>query len=130
MARDKRIVSLTMSRIRSKDTKFEKIFRSHLWKKNIRFRKNSNKHFGKPDVVIANRRVVIFLDSCFWHKCKQHFRKPTSNLEYWESKIKRNVARDKKVNQYYSDKGWVLIRVWEHDIKNIDLINKIVEKVK
>lgn len=57
------------------------------------------------------------MDSCFWHKCPEHFKKPKSNLEYWEPKIKRNVERDVAINNYYQQKNWHILRIWEHEVK-------------
>ena len=125
--------SAIMSKIRSKDTKIEILFRKALWAEGVRYRKNCSKCFGKPDIVIGKYKTVIFIDSCFWHKCPIHGYVPKSNLEYWTNKFERNKKRDKEVNKNYKDKGWNVIRVWEHDIKKkeIDkLIAKTVKKIK
>lgn len=112
--------SLTMSKIRSKETSLEKILRSLLWKNGIRYRKNSPKYFGKPDLLFKQKKIVAFIDSCFWHGCPQHLRMPTSNKEYWIRKIKRNRERDAQVNAYYRSKSWKIIRIWEHEYKNLN----------
>src|SRR3989344_28151 len=90
-----------MSKIRSKDTKIEIIFREALWKSGFRYRKNSSKYFGKPDIVLPKYKTVIFIDSCFWHNCPKHGYLPKSNLRYWRKKIERNKERDKEVKKYY-----------------------------
>src|SRR5579862_7773492 len=102
-----------MSRIRSADSKIEILFRKALWKKGVRYRKNSSKHFGKPDIVIEKYKTVIFVDSCFWHGCKKHCRIPKTNHDYWVNKINNNKKRDKLVNAYYKRKKWKIERVWE-----------------
>ena len=107
-----------MGRVRSKDSKIERQFRKELWGMGFRYRKNNNKLFGKPDISNAKKKIVIFIDSCFWHGCEQHLRMPSSNTEYWQNKIERNKRRDKAVNKYYTAKKWIIERVWEHDIKN------------
>lgn len=109
--------SKTMSAVRSQ-SKLENLFSKELWHKGIRFRKNVRKLKGNPDVVIQKYKVVIFIDSCFWHGCPHHFRRPKSNQEFWDNKIERNRERDKEVNSYYIEKGWNLKRVWEHEIKS------------
>lgn len=109
--------SSLMSKIKSKETKLEKDFRKLLWKEGIRYRKNSSKHFGKPDIVIASKKIVIFIDSCFWHGCKKHCRIPEVNRDYWVKKIARNKERDREVNRHYKKLGWKILRIWEHDIK-------------
>lgn len=118
-----------MSKIRSKDTKLEIAFRKALWKKGLRYRKNSNKYFGKPDIVLKKYKTVIFLDSCFWHGCKKHCRIPVTRKKYWETKIKRNKQRDKEVNQYYKKMSWKIFRTWEHEIKK-DLDKAIFKILK
>ncbi|MBI2054333.1 MAG: very short patch repair endonuclease [Candidatus Staskawiczbacteria bacterium] len=109
--------SSLMAKIKSKETKLEKDFRKLLWKDGFRYRKNSSKHFGKPDIVVASKNLVVFIDSCFWHGCKKHCRIPEANREYWVKKINGNRNRDKKVNVYYKKIGWKIIRIWEHNLK-------------
>lgn len=106
-----------MSLVRSKDTKIEIAFRKYFWKAGFRYRNNSTKYFGKPDLVLKKDKVVIFIDSCFWHGCKKHLRMPSTNKKYWKNKIKINIARDKEVNKYYKKAGWKNFRIWEHEIK-------------
>ena len=121
-----------MSRIKSKDSKIETEFRRAIWKAGFRYRKNVKSYFGKPDLVLKKYKIVIFIDSCFWHGCKKHCRLPATNKKYWIDKIKRNKERDKEVNRYYKKIGWNIIRIWEHDInKNLDkTIIKIVNFLK
>lgn len=110
------IRSRIMRLVRSKDTKLEEFFRKELWKKGTRYRKNPRGYYGKPDLAIKKKKTVIFLDSCFWHGCSKHCRLPKSNVNYWKNKIDRNIQRDKQVTQYYKDKKWTIIRLWEHEI--------------
>jgi len=118
-----------MTNIRSTNTKIEKDVTKALWNLGYRFRKNVKTLPGKPDIAIQKYKIVIFLDSCFWHKCPEHFKKPKSNLEYWEPKIKRNIERDAEINQYYKDNNWHILRIWEHEIKKTNFQNTI-EKIK
>lgn len=106
-----------MSAIKGKDTKMEVAFRRALWEKGFRYRKNSSKYFGKPDIVLKKHKTVIFLDSCFWHGCKKHLRLPATRKKYWREKIERNKKRDKEVSRYYKKIGWRVFRFWEHEIK-------------
>ena len=118
----------TMQAIRSQSN-LENIFTKSLWKHGLRFRKNVKSLKGKPDIAIQKYKIVIFIDSCFWHACPIHFIPPKSNLEYWDKKISRNMERDKEVNQYYIEKEWYLKRIWEHEIKN-DLTETVNEAIK
>lgn len=108
-------------------SKLETIVAKELWKNGIRYRRNSKKLFGKPDISIQKYKVVIFIDSCFWHQCPLHATMPKSNTGFWKKKLERNVERDQEVNEYYRKNGWNIKRIWEHEIKN-DL-NKVVEEL-
>ena len=109
-----------MSAVKSKDTKIELSFRKTLWQKGYRYRKNSAKYFGKPDIVLKQYQTAIFLDSCFWHGCKKHGTLPATRRKFWTEKINRNKKRDKEVNRHYKKIGWHIIRIWEHDLKRKD----------
>jgi DNA mismatch endonuclease (patch repair protein) len=106
-----------MQNIRSKDTKIELVLRSALHKKGFRYRIHYKKLIGKPDIVFPCSKVVIFLDSCFFHKCPYHFIEPKSNRKYWIPKLERNKIRAKEVNQTLKKQGWKVIRIWEHQVK-------------
>lgn len=106
--------SQIMSRIRSKETKLELKFKELL--KGLRF-SYQPKIKGKPDFALKKYKIAIFIDSCFWHKCPKHFRQPSTNKKYWISKIDRNVERAKEVNNQLKNKGWKVLRFWEHEIK-------------
>ncbi|EKN69292.1 DNA mismatch endonuclease, patch repair protein Vsr [Neobacillus bataviensis LMG 21833] len=115
-------------------SKLENRVSNVLWNRGIRFRKNSIL-FGKPDISIQKYKIVIFIDSCFWHVCPLHGNKPKSNQEYWIKKLERNQYRDKEVNDYYNKNGWYLLRFWEHDLKEdfegtVDRISLFIKQVK
>lgn len=118
-----------MSRVKSKDSKIEILFRKKLWATGIRYRKNVKNYFGKPDIVIKKNKTVIFIDSCFWHGCKKHFRLPEQNKKYWVKKIKRNKERDKEVSVFYKKIGWRIIRIWEHQLRTPKFYGKWVSRI-
>jgi len=62
--------SWNMSRIGPKDTSPELIVRSTLHRLGYRFRLHVKKLPGKPDIVLAKHRTVIFVHGCFWHRHK------------------------------------------------------------
>lgn len=117
-----------MSRVKSRDSGIEIIFRKKLWKSGFRYRKNSSKYFGKPDIVFNRYKTVIFIDSCFWHGCPKHLRMPSSHQEYWKAKITKNKKRDSEINLYYRKNNWRIIRLWEHDI--VENLQKRVESIE
>lgn len=99
----------------------EVLFNKELAKSGLRYKRNEAKLFGKPDIVFTQKKLVIFLDSCFWHGCKKHCRIPATRKDYWTKKIERNIVRDKEVNRYYKKLDWKVIRIWEHNLKNFGL---------
>jgi|SRR5208283_2356351 len=109
--------SYIMSRIRGKNTGPEVKLRKLLYSKGIRGYRIHYDLPGKPDVVFVRKRIAIFVDGCFWHKCPSCFRKPKTRTQFWIKKINKNVNRDKKTNQVLSELGWTVIRIWEHEIK-------------
>ena len=109
-----------MQRIRSKDTKAEILLRKALWHKGLRYRKNVKDLPGKPDLVFTKQKIAIFVDGDFWH-AHGHEERPgeqiATNRNYWKAKMKRNVERDKYVNDLLFEQGWLVLRFWESDIK-------------
>ncbi|WP_404995886.1 very short patch repair endonuclease [Burkholderia cepacia] len=73
--------------------------------------------FGKPDFVFRKARVCVFVDGCFWHGCPKCSRLPSSNVEYWSTKIERNKTRDRLVSKSLKHDGWRVLRIWEHELK-------------
>lgn len=71
---------------------------------------------GHPDFVFRRLKVAVFVDGCFWHSCPQHGTNPTTNQSYWGKKLARNCARDKQVNQDLRNQGWLVLRVWHHEL--------------
>nr|WP_270094333.1 very short patch repair endonuclease [Pedobacter agri] len=110
--------SLNMSRIRSKDTKAEILLRRALWQNGFRFRKNSGKIPGKPDVLIIKYKLAIFVDGSFWHGYNWPAvrSKIKTNAEFWIKKIEGNMERDRVVNRLLSEKGFTVMRFWDHQI--------------
>lgn len=116
-----------MKKIKAKSHLEDKVAKE-LYKHGIRYRRNNSQLLGKPDISIQKYRVVIFIDSCFWHCCPIHGNIPKSNVDYWEKKLIRNIERDLEVNTFYTERGWNLLRIWEHDLdEDFDAtINKII----
>ena len=117
-----------MSRIKGKNTNPEIIIRKLLYSHGI---KGYRIHYdlpGKPDIVFVKKRLAIFIDGCFWHKCPIDFKEPESRKEFWMRKINANVVRDKKVNTALESLGWFVLRFWEHDVtKNPE---EIIEEIR
>lgn len=84
------------------------------------------KVYGKPDFVLPDLRIAIFVDGCFWHGHSCRNTHPEQNKEYWQRKIARNMARDKEVTDHLERLGWNVIRIWECEFlkKNRGLLEK------
>lgn len=110
----------TMRAVKGKGTKLEKRLFATLAGMGLKgWRKNANNVTGKPDVVFNQERLAIFVDGCFWHGCPICNRKlPETNRVYWEGKINRNIELAETNNHQLFSDGWVVIRIWEHDLKN------------
>ena len=120
--------SKTMAKIKGSNSKPEMLLRKALWKENIRFRIHRKDLPGKPDIVIERYQLVIFIDGDFWHGYDWQKRKPKTNQQFWYPKIERNIQRDKFVNSSLQALGYVVMRFWEHEVK--DNLTKCVNQVK
>lgn len=69
---------------------------------------------GRPDFVFLKLKTAVFVDGCFWHGCPKHGAKPKTNAAFWRKKIETNRACDKRVNRLLRQRGWTVLRVWEH----------------
>lgn len=73
---------------------------------------------GKPDICFPGRRVAIFVNGCFWHRCPHcGLPMPKSNVAFWEAKFARNRARDARDNALLVSEGWTVITIWECRLK-------------
>ena len=120
-----------MSRIKGKNTGPEVKLRKLLYFNGIRGYRVHYNLPGKPDIVFVKKRIAIFIDGCFWHKCPICFQEPETRKEFWMKKIHSNVERDKKTNDKLQKEGWNVIRIWEHEIRKnpeqvIDLIDSLL----
>lgn len=114
---DKEKRSAVMARIRSKDTKPERIVRLYLYHRGYRYRKNVRGLPGTPDIVLAKYRVAIFVHGCFWHGHEADGHIPRTNTEFWQRKIARNKARDERDKLALRRLGWNVITIWECQLK-------------
>ena len=111
--------SRIMSKIKSKNTKPELIFRKELFKRGIRYRVNVKNLPGAPDIANISKKFVVFIDGEFWHGYNWEIKKQKikSNRRFWIPKIERNIQRDESTNQKLRDQGFKVFRFWEHQVK-------------
>jgi len=103
-----------MSGIRSKNTKPEIMVRRLLHGMGFRFRLHAGDLPGKPDIVLARYRAVVFIHGCFWHghHCPL-FRLPSTRTAFWETKIEGNRRNDLVVCGRLLLQGWRIATLWE-----------------
>ena len=122
--------SQIMSKIRKTDTKPELAIRKFLFCNGYRYRLHRPDLPGNPDIVLATRKLVIFVNGCFWHAhqgCHLN-RMPKSRKDYWIPKICRTVERDNKNQAELQRLGWNVIVVWECELKK-DKFEPTMDKV-
>lgn len=133
MEKTKEQISFNMQQVKNKDSKIEVLLRKELWSRGIRYRKNVNRIYGKPDIVFVGKKIAVFCDSEFWHGYNWEERKKDfkSHQEFWIPKIERNMERDAEVTAKLESEGWTVIRFWGNEIKKstarcADIIEKAV----
>ncbi|MGA5701803.1 very short patch repair endonuclease [Peterkaempfera bronchialis] len=107
-----------MSANKGRDTKPEKLLRSALHRRGLRYRvgvRPVSDLRRTADVVFTKARVAVFVDGCYWHGCPEHHRPAKKGAAFWQEKIAGNQARDAETNEALRDAGWLVIRVWEHE---------------
>ena len=122
-----------MQAVKNKDSQIELLLRKELWSRGLRYRKNVNRIYGKPDIVFIGKKIAVFCDSEFWHGYNWEERKKDfkSHQEFWIPKIERNMERDAEVTAKLESEGWTVIRFWGNEIKKdtaqcADIIEKAV----
>lgn len=107
---------------RNKSTELKLI--AFLKSQSIKGWRRNCKLVGKPDFVFLTSKTGIFVDGCFWHGHNCRNTKPKDNKEYWDTKINKNIQRDNQVTEYLTKKGWRVIRLWECELKNEEILKK------
>jgi len=121
--------SQIMSRIRGYDTKPELTVRSIIHRMGFRFRVHQDKLPGDPDIVLAKHKRVIFVHGCFWHghkKCPRS-KRPTSNRDFWQSKLDKNMERDSRQQNELNKMGWKYLIIWQCEVNTP---NRLQQKIR
>ena len=69
----------------------------------------------RADIVFADTKVAVYVDGCFWHGCPTHGTSAKSNGQWWREKLERNQLRDRDTSRQLHDRGWMVLRFWEHE---------------
>jgi DNA mismatch endonuclease (patch repair protein) len=112
--------SAVMRRVKGRDTGPEMTVRRALTRLGARYRLHRGDLPGKPDVVMAGRRLAIFVHGCFWHghDCARGARVPKQNRDYWLGKVGRNRTRDAASREALVALGWRVETIWECELKD------------
>lgn len=118
--------SYNMSRIRSVGTKPEMQVRRLLHGMGLRYRLHGKDLPGKPDLVFAGARAVLFVHGCFWHmhRCKYGKPAPATNQDFWAQKRRSNAERDKRNRRALRAAGWTVFEVWECATKDEEKLKR------
>lgn len=122
------LVRRQMQAQKTSGTKIELEVRRRLHALGYRYRVNRrpmpDQQF-RGDIVWSGRKLVVLLDGCFWHGCASHGSIPKSNTEWWHAKIEKNRERDRRVDQMLGERGWTVLRYWEHEDRD-DIVASIL----
>lgn len=84
---------------------------------------------GRPDIAYPGRKVAIFVNGCFWHRCPHcNPSMPKRNVEFWEAKFRRNTERDAAALAELAAMGWTAVTIWECELKR-DRIDATMQRV-
>jgi DNA mismatch endonuclease (patch repair protein) len=122
--------SWLMSQVRGKDTFPELAVRKIVHKLGLRYRLHQTSLPGKPDLVLAKHRMIIFVNGCFWHRhegCRKATT-PSTRKEFWQHKFSRNLKRDIQNQSALKQLGWRVIVVWECETKNNRRLEQLLRR--
>ncbi|GHD06263.1 very short patch repair endonuclease [Zhihengliuella salsuginis] len=114
-----------------RDTSIELAVRRRLHALGFRYRVDYPPVKGlrrRADVVFTRRRIAVFIDGCFWHRCPDHGTHPKRNADYWEPKLDANAARDAETTALLEAAGWTVLRFWAHEDPD-DVVERIAAAV-
>ena len=123
--------SAVMRQVKGRDTSPELKVRKALTALGVRYRLNRKDLPGTPDIVMAGRRLAIFVHGCFWHghDCPRGSRVPKANRDYWLAKVARNKARDVAAEAALIELGWRVETIWECDLKNAEALDERLRRL-
>ncbi len=100
------------------NTKPELLMRQHLQEAGLTGYRLQWKVPGRPDIAWPGKKVALFINGCFWHRCP-HCKPaaPKKNIEYWTIKFEKNQQRDEESVAQLTQMGWKVHVVWECQLK-------------
>ena len=123
---DKSKRSEIMKKVRSKKNKSTELKLIEIFKENnIHGWRRNYKVKGHPDFVFLDKRIAIFVDGCFWHGHDCRNTRPKDNEDYWTKKRERNMKHDKEITEYFDNRGWTVVRIWECELSKKSTSTKV-----
>lgn len=123
-------VSKSMKGNRGRDTKPELLLRRLLRDAGYPgHRLHWNKAPGRPDAAYPGRKVAVFVNGCFWHRCPHcQPAEPKSHSDFWRRKFELNRVRDVRKLREIEEAGWVVETVWECELRETpdDVVSRLV----
>lgn len=122
-------VSVVMSANKDKNTGPEMEFRKALRRVGLMgYRLHWKKAPGRPDITYPRKKVAIFINGCYWHRCPYcKYSLPKTNRVFWRKKFETNKDRDKKKKAFLKKEGWKVFVFWECQVKKKS--EKLAEKI-
>ncbi len=131
----KAITSRIMSAIKGKNTKPELALRKELWHLGIKgYRLHWKKAPGRPDISFPGKKLAIFVNGCFWHRCPNcQPPLPKNHSRFWKEKFKKNTVRDQQKIKLLMEQDWATLEIWECQIKKklkacVHKVKRLIEK--
>lgn len=95
------------------------------------YRLHWRKASGRPDISYPGRRIAIFVNGCFWHRCPScNPSKPKANAEFWERKFALNAERDARKIRELEAAGWSVFTAWECEIRSGAALDPILDALR
>jgi DNA mismatch endonuclease (patch repair protein) len=116
--------SSLMAKVKSKNTKPELAVRSAAHRLGYRFRLHKKDLPGTPDIVFSQKRKVIFVHGCFWHRhpgCRKAST-PKTRAAFWNEKFEANIARDQRNVTALEADGWQVLTLWECEVRDENIL--------
>ena len=108
-------VSKRMRRVATRGTRPEREVRRVVRRLGIRHTTRTDHLPGRPDLLLTELNVAVFVHGCFWHGCPKCFRAPKRNQRWWKAKIANNRKRDRRKSDQLRRLGYSVVTLMEHD---------------
>lgn len=129
--RRRQLRSANMAAVSGRDTRPELLVRREMHRMGYRYRLHARDLPGRPDLVLPRYRVAIFVHGCFWHQHKACAKGvvPATNIDFWTTKLTRNIQRDEENRRALTELGWTPVVFWECEVRNSDQVARQMNRL-